>query len=41
MAAPQHVDPKSVDFGVVSRWMDEQGLPAGEVADVSDRKSVV
>ncbi|ETZ59697.1 phosphotransferase enzyme family protein [Mycobacteroides abscessus MAB_110811_2726] len=35
MAAPHHIDPKSVDFDVVSHWMDEQGLPGGQLTDIS------
>jgi aminoglycoside phosphotransferase (APT) family kinase protein len=28
------VDPSIVDFGIVARWMDEQGLPSGEIESV-------
>ncbi|MFR9751429.1 phosphotransferase family protein [Nocardia sp. 004] len=35
VAQPADVDPAVVDFAVVGKWMDEQGLPAGEFEDVT------
>lgn len=31
---PAHVDPAVVDFAALARWMDAQGLPAGEFEEV-------
>lgn len=33
-AQPVEVDPEVVDFAIVGKWMDEQGLPGGEFEDV-------
>ncbi|MBF6164968.1 phosphotransferase family protein [Streptomyces gardneri] len=35
VAQPVDVDPAVVDFAVVGKWMDEQGLPSGDFEDVT------
>ncbi|MFI9505341.1 phosphotransferase family protein [Nocardia sp. NPDC052566] len=35
VAQPVEVDPAVVDFAAVGKWMDEQGLPAGEFEQVA------
>ena len=35
VSQPVDVDPAIADFAAIGRWMDERGLPAGEVGAVS------